>query len=171
MLPQPAPSRRPHVLGRPAPVATRAAVHVRRSSPTAIRCLLHAYEAPSNAPDESVKIVETANATLSRKHLFRDKLNNSRSRCSPTGFASRCCFNQGGIWADTDMVCLKPFDHGGEEIFGWQDHSGSTWPCFGLPGGHPLARWMADRWERPDRMLLTIRGRQDIASSRACGYR
>ena len=109
---------------------------------------LHAYEPPTNAP-AGVLIVD-ANATLSRKHMFRDKASNSVAPFADW-FRFQVLYDQGGIWADTDMVCLKPFSYPRPEVFGWQDQDLINNAVVGLPPRHALAAWMLECWRHPDR--------------------
>jgi hypothetical protein len=111
---------------------------------------LHAYEAPANAP-AGVQIVD-ASATLSRKHMFREKVNNSVAAFADW-FRFKVLHEEGGVWADTDVVCLKPLEYPRPEIFGWQDQDTINVAVLGLPAGHPLAAWMLDCWQHPDRVL------------------
>ncbi|HSD74462.1 MAG TPA: glycosyltransferase, partial [Steroidobacteraceae bacterium] len=66
---------------------------------------LHVYQPPEGVP-AGVQLADAAK-TLPRKRMFRMKESNSVA-----GFADWFRFqllhDQGGIWADTDVVCLKP---------------------------------------------------------------
>lgn len=68
-------------------------------------------------------------------------------------FRYRLLAERGGLWVDTDVVCLRPFDHAGPEIFGWQDQSMINNAVLGLPPNHALARWMVACCERPNSFL------------------
>ena len=112
--------------------------------------LLHVYDAPAGVP-EGVQLVDAA-TTLQRRHLFRMKGSNSVA-----GFADWFRFqllhDQGGVWVDTDVVCLKPLAYPQPEVFGWQDQNTINVAVLGLPAGHELARWMVECWHHPDRLL------------------
>jgi hypothetical protein len=68
-------------------------------------------------------------------------------------FRYRLLFERGGIWADADVVCLKPLDYAQPRVFGWQDEELINNAVIGLPAGDPLARWMAGVCEHPNRWL------------------
>ena len=112
--------------------------------------VLHVYEQPAGVP-HGVQLTDAA-TTLPRQHLFRMKGNNSVA-----GFADWFRFqllhDQGGIWADTDVVCLKPLSYPHQEVFGWQDQDTINVAVLGLPAGHELARWMIECWRHPNRVL------------------
>lgn len=111
---------------------------------------LHVYQPPEGIP-AGVQLVEAA-ATLPRKHIFRMADSNSVA-----GFADWFRFqllhDQGGIWADTDVVCLKPLLYPQSELFGWQDQNVINVAVLGLPAGHELTRCMLECWRHPDRIL------------------
>ena len=68
-------------------------------------------------------------------------------------FRYRLLYERGGIWADADIVCLRPLDYRTPLVFGLQ-RPGHVANCvLGLPAGHEVAKWMADSCERPNRVL------------------
>jgi len=112
--------------------------------------LLHAYEPPFGVP-EGVQVADAAD-TMPRKHLFRERQNNSIAAFADW-FRFQVLYDQGGIWADTDVVCLKPLNYPRQEIFGWQDQDTINVALLGLPARHELAHWMLECWQNPDRVL------------------
>lgn len=68
-------------------------------------------------------------------------------------FRYRLLFERGGIWADTDVVCLQPFDYPHPRVFGWQEPLFINNAVIGLPPADPLASWMAAACEHPNRWL------------------
>jgi hypothetical protein len=68
-------------------------------------------------------------------------------------FRFQVLHDQGGIWADTDVVCLKPLKYPQAELFGWEDSTTINVAVLGLPPGHELAVWMLECWRHPDRVL------------------
>ena len=111
---------------------------------------LHVYEEPQGVP-AGVTLCD-ATAVLPRRELFVHHFSGSFALFADW-FRYRLLAEQGGIWVDTDMVCLRPFAHVGPEIFGWQDQSTINNAVLGLPPKHALARWMLDCCERPNRFL------------------
>ena len=66
-------------------------------------------------------------------------------------FRYQLLLREGGLWVDTDVVCLKPFAYSHPEIFGWQDEHSINNAVLGLPAGHDLAEWMLRVCEQPHR--------------------
>jgi hypothetical protein len=112
--------------------------------------ILHAYDPPVGVPPGVT--LSDAQKVLPRSRLFHDKENNS-----PASFADwfrfQVLYDQGGIWADSDIVCLKPLRYKSHEVFGWEDDRTINIAVLGLPRGHKLAAWMLQCWEDPDRRL------------------
>jgi hypothetical protein len=110
---------------------------------------LHVYDAPSGVPT-AVELVDAA-ATLPESFVFRYKSG------SVAGFANwfryRLLYAEGGIWSDTDVVCLRPFDFPRPEVFAWEDEKHVNVAVLGLPKGDPIAAWMARSCESPNRIL------------------
>jgi Glycosyltransferase sugar-binding region containing DXD motif len=68
-------------------------------------------------------------------------------------FRYRLLLERGGIWADADMVCLRPLEYASDEVFAWQDDKLVNNAVLGLRAGHPLAEWLATSCEHPNRVL------------------
>jgi hypothetical protein len=68
-------------------------------------------------------------------------------------FRYRLLRSKGGIWADTDVVCLKPLSFERPEIFARQDDRTINNAILGLPVEHALAAWMDSCCENPNRVL------------------
>lgn len=110
--------------------------------------ILHVYEPPANVP--SGVTVADASKVLPRTRLFKHAQTGSFAMFAD-GFRYRLLLEHGGLWVDTDVVCLKPFDFASPEIYGWQDERVINNAVLGLPKGHRLAQWMNDCCEHPDR--------------------
>jgi hypothetical protein len=111
---------------------------------------LHVYEEPQHVP-AGVTICDAA-TVLPRSELFVHRSSGSLAVFADW-FRYRLLAERGGLWVDTDVVCLRPFDHAGPEIFGWQDQSMINNAVLGLPPNHALARWMVACCERPNSFL------------------
>lgn len=111
---------------------------------------LYVYDEPTGVP-HGVRLM-AAEHILPRSQLFLHR----RTR-SPAVFADwfryRLLLERGGIWADADMVCLRPFDYAQSEVFAWQDDKYVNNAVLGLSAGHPLAEWLAASCERPNSVL------------------
>jgi hypothetical protein len=111
---------------------------------------LHTYEAPAGVPRDVT--VCDAGAVLPREAFFVHKKTGS-----PAAFADwfryRVLLERGGIWSDTDVVCLKPLIFVNEEIYARQDANVINNAILGLPANHPLATWMSECCESPNRIL------------------
>lgn len=114
------------------------------------RVQLHVYDEPSNVPS-GVTLVD-ASRILPRERLFKHGQSGSFALFADA-FRYRLLLEHGGLWVDTDVVCLKPFDFAGTEIYAWQDEQLINNAVLGLPKGHRLAQWMNDVCERPNRHL------------------
>lgn len=114
------------------------------------RVQLHVYEAPDGVP-AGVELVE-AGTVLPRKALFHHAKSGSVAIFADW-FRYRLLHERGGVWVDTDVVCLQPFDYPSPEIFGWEDENVIGNAVLGLPPGHALAAWMAAFCEHPHRAL------------------
>jgi len=111
---------------------------------------LHVYEPPPHVP-AGIRIRDAAEI-LPRDALFLHKRTGSVGLFSDW-FRYKLLFERGGVWADTDVVCLAPFDYASELIFGWQDFRWLNNAVLGTPAGHELARWMVQCCENPNRVL------------------
>ena len=111
---------------------------------------LHTYQMPSGVP-EGVTLCD-GRAVLPRESFFVHKKTGS-----PAAFADwfryRVLLQQGGIWSDTDVVCLKPLTYASPEIYARQDATVINNAVLGLPAGHALAQWMSECCEQPNRIL------------------
>lgn len=108
---------------------------------------LHVYDAPSLVP-AGTKLCD-ANEIIPRKRLFRHKRTGSLGVFADW-FRYKLLRERGGLWVDTDIVCLRPFDYDQPEIFAWEDGRLINNAVLGLPAGHPLAQWLVDCCENPN---------------------
>jgi hypothetical protein len=111
---------------------------------------LHVYEEPSGIPP-GVRVVD-ANQTLSQRYLFYHGKTRSVGAFADW-FRYQVLYEQGGIWADTDVVCLKPLTYPQPEVFARQDAQLVNNAVLGLPAGHELAAWMLACCRDPNRVL------------------
>lgn len=111
---------------------------------------LYVYEEPKGVPP-GVRVMDAA-SILQRSELFLHRRRQSVAHFADW-FRYRLLFERGGLWADTDMVCLQPFDYLSSVVFAWQDDRYLNNAVLGLPPGDALAEWMASSCEHPNRML------------------
>jgi hypothetical protein len=111
---------------------------------------LYAYEPIDNVP--AGVTMRDASEILPRSRIFRHRRTSSIAPFADW-FRYRLLFERGGIWADTDIVCLMPFDYAQPRVFAWQDETLINNAVIGLPARDPLASWMADICEHPNRWL------------------
>lgn len=109
---------------------------------------LHVYDEPAGVP-RGVQLTD-AEKVLPRRYLFTHAKSGSFAIFADW-FRYRLLYEYGGIWVDTDELCLRPFDYPHAEIFGWQDERVIAIGVLGLPKGHELAKWMAQSCEYPNR--------------------
>lgn len=111
---------------------------------------LHVYEEPRDVP-AGVTLHDAA-AVLPRHELFAHAATGSFAVFADW-FRYRLLYEHGGLWVDTDVVCLRPWSYTSEELFAWQDQRTINNAVLGLPRGHALAKWMAECSEHPFRPL------------------
>lgn len=111
---------------------------------------LYVYEAPDGIPAGTR--VRDAAEIIPREHLFHHRRTGSVGTFADW-FRYKLLAERGGLWVDTDIVCLRPFDYPEPEIFGWQDGSLINNAVLGLPAGHELARWLVRACENPNDAL------------------
>jgi hypothetical protein len=109
---------------------------------------LHVYREPANVP-EGVELAD-AGATLPPDALFIHEKTGSVAAFADW-FRYKLLCERGGLWTDTDVVCLRPLRYPQAEIFGWQDARIINNAVLGLPRAHPLAQWMVQCCEHPNR--------------------
>ena len=120
------------------------------------RVLLHVYDEPRGVP--SGVTLADARQVLSAKEIFHHPKTGSVAPFADW-FRYRVLHAQGGIWADTDVVCLQALHYAHTEIYAWEDDRQINNAILGLRAGHELAQWMADCCERPNRILPYDDGR------------
>lgn len=120
------------------------------------RVNLHVYEEPAGVP-AGIHVTD-ARRVLAEKELFRHPKSGSMAMFADW-FRYRVLFEQGGVWADTDVVCLQPLLYAQSEIYAWEDTQQINNAVLGLPAGHALAQWMAQCCESPNRILPYDNGR------------
>jgi len=111
---------------------------------------LYVYDEPVGVP-AGVELKDAAEI-LPRSSLFFHRRNQSVAHFSDW-FRYQLLFERGGLWSDTDMVCLRPFDYANPVVFAWQDEEHLNNAVLGLPARDPLAEWLARSCESPNRML------------------
>lgn len=110
--------------------------------------VLHAYAEPAGVP-AGVRLAD-ARAILPESALFAHGGTGSYALFADW-FRYRLLARHGGLWADTDTVCLQPLEYAQPEIYAWEDERQVNNAILGLPAGHALARWMEDCCARPNR--------------------
>lgn len=113
------------------------------------RVRLHVYAEPRGVP-AGVEIVD-ANRVLAERHLFRHARSGSVAAFADW-FRYVLLHERGGLWVDTDVVCLKPLQYPQPLVFGQQDEQIINNAVLGLPARHELAAWMIDCCAFPNRV-------------------
>jgi hypothetical protein len=111
---------------------------------------LYVYDEPSGVP-RGVTLCD-ANRVLPRSVIFHHQQSGSVAAFADW-FRYRLLYEHGGIWADTDVVCLQPFLYERTEVYGWMDENTINNAILGLPAGHRIAAWMIECCEHPNRLL------------------
>lgn len=118
---------------------------------------LHCYEQPQNCPT-GVTLAD-ANQLVPFDQLFRHSKTGSMATFS-NWIRYSVLFREGGVWADTDVVCLKPLAFEGEYLFGLEEDGKANVAILGLPAGDPLAKWMISVCEDPNQHLPYDRSKE-----------
>jgi hypothetical protein len=109
---------------------------------------LYTYGPVANLPD-GVNLCD-ANAIIPQDKIYK-------AEGSFAAFADQfrwtLLFMRGGVWVDTDVVCVKPFDFEDEFIYALEQHDSVNVAVLGVPQGHRFAMWMLQNAERPFRLL------------------
>lgn len=111
---------------------------------------LYVYDEPAGVPAGTQ--IRDATQIIAREHLFHHRRTGSVGTFADW-FRYKLLLERGGLWVDTDIVCLRPFDYMRPEIFGWQDEALINNAVIGLPAGHELARWLVRACEHPNDAL------------------
>jgi glycosyltransferase involved in cell wall biosynthesis len=111
---------------------------------------LHVYQEPAGIP-RGVQVID-ANRTLPERFLFHHADSGSVGAFADW-FRYQLLYEQGGIWADTDVVCLRPLKYPQPVLFARQDEQIINNAVLALPAGHELAAWMVSCCRDPNRML------------------
>ena len=110
---------------------------------------LHAYAELAGVP-AGVDLIDAA--TILPRAVLDAHIESRPLALFADRFRYQLLLDHGGLWVDTDVVCLKPFDHARAEIFAWQDALTINNAVLGLPPAHPLARHMLELCEHPNRI-------------------
>jgi len=114
------------------------------------RVQLYVYEQPQGVPD-GVQVMD-ARQILPQQYLFVHPKTGSMAVFADW-FRYRVLHARGGVWSDTDVVCLQPLGFAQTEVYAWEDEYRINNAILGLPAAHPLAEWMAECCEDPNRLL------------------
>jgi len=115
---------------------------------------LYVYDTPTDVPAGTV--LKDANEILDRSRIWRYK--DGFGKGSVAGFADFfryvLLYKRGGWWVDTDVVCLRPFDHQSDIVICTSDESeyGHLACTFVLkfPAGNEYAKYLVNVADRPN---------------------
>lgn len=96
--------------------------------------------------------VRNAEDILSESKIFRHK-NNGSFATFADWFRYEMLHKHGGIWVDTDVVCLKPFDFDLPLLFAKEGWNSINNAVLGANAGHELLAWMAKQASHPNDIL------------------
>ncbi len=107
---------------------------------------LYTYGVIDGVPDGT--IIQDANNILSQDLIF------TYHRNSYAGFADwfrwALLKKKGGIWVDTDMICLKYIDLDDEILFGKESSTAVCPAILKFPSGHPLVNFLENQCRNPN---------------------
>ena len=128
---------------------------------------LYVYEDVKNIPPETT--IQDGNEILPASRIFQYK-----QQPSYAGFANffryKLVLERGGWWADTDMICLKPFDLEDEHVFASefaQEQVFTTSGIFKAPAGSEAMAyaWNVCETKDPERLVWGETGPRLIAAA------
>lgn len=116
------------------------------------------YNKPDSVPDGANW--EDASRFIPKSKLFRTK-KGSLGAFSDY-FRAMILHQEGGIWADTDVVCLRPLDYQSDFIVGEESSDSLNGAVLGLPPGHEIASRIIEAVENPSSVfpMDTVRERR-----------
>lgn len=101
---------------------------------------LYCYEPLRNVPDGVV--LKDANEILPESSIYRSR--DGRLSSFSNFFRWTLLSRHGGIWADMDIVCLRPFDFEDDVIYAYEADGVVNTAVLKFPPGHFLPRVMAN---------------------------
>jgi hypothetical protein len=93
--------------------------------------------------------IRDANSIIPESDIFYYRKNGSVAGFS-NWFRYKMLFEEGGIWVDTDVMCLKRFDFQSALVFGKEEHSRINNAVLGGERGHPLFAFMMKQASSPN---------------------
>jgi mannosyltransferase OCH1-like enzyme len=128
---------------------------------------LYVYDDMSGVPTGAT--VKDGNDILPASMIFRYEKHESFSAFS-NFFRYKLLLERGGWWADSDMVCLKPFDFGHEYVFSSEMSGGHQFTNCGIikaPQGSPAMEyaWNVCRSKQPEKLVWGEVGPRLMAES------
>jgi hypothetical protein len=116
---------------------------------------LYVYETPTGVPPGTV--LKDANEIIPRERIWRYK-QEGMFKGSVSGFSEQFRYallhKRGGWWVDSDVVCLRAFDHANEVVISssFEGEHGEL-PCtfvLKFPAGGPYTEYLLRAADRPD---------------------
>lgn len=111
---------------------------------------LFCYEDIKNVP-EGVKLRNGGDI------LSKDKIFKYKDKPSYSGFANwfryEMLYREGGVWIDTDVVCLKQFDFDQDIFFGLEEVDKANCAVVGAKPGLEIFKFLAQQVENPNAFL------------------
>jgi len=126
---------------------------------------LYAYDRLSNVPPGTV--VRDANEILPQSKIFQYK-----NQASYAGFSNffryKLLLERGGWWADTDLICLRPFDFHDQHVFASEICAGREVTTSGIikapAGSHAMAHaWSVCQSKVPEQLMWGETGPKLVA--------
>jgi hypothetical protein len=114
------------------------------------RVELFVYDEVKNIPQGTV--VRSGEDILSKANIFMYKRRPSFAAFA-NWFRYEMLFQEGGVWVDTDVICLKPFGFKEELFLGWEQHDKVNNAVIGALPGQAILRHMARQCEDPNNFL------------------
>ncbi len=114
------------------------------------RMELFTYEDVQNVP--SGVVIRDGNDILNESLIFRYTKGNSVA-CFTDWFRYEMLYKEGGIWVDTDVICIKPIDFSFELFFGKEDWNVYNGAILGAIPEQKIIRFLGDQAASPNDFL------------------
>lgn len=114
------------------------------------RVELFTYDEVQGVPKEVN--IRDANEILGSENIFYLRKNRSVAAFADW-FRYELLYKEGGVWVDSDVICLKPFDFEFDLFFGLEEWNQYNNAVLGAKPGHILFRFLADQAASPNNYL------------------
>ena len=111
---------------------------------------LFIYDEVKNIPEDI--IIRDANTILNKEKIFKYRKTGGYGAFA-NWFRYEMLFKEGGVWVDTDIICLKKFDIRQDLFFGYEDEDTINNAVIGATPNLPLFEFLSRQAKNPNDFL------------------